>query len=202
MQTVIDQAGFSGKPHPQYPAELARFIALLVAAGVRSYLEVGCRYGDTVHAVGRALARGSRIVALDLPGAKSGQINKGGHQDSGRYLEAAVADLRGACGHDARVIFGDSHHPATLAQAAALGPYDALLIDGDHTAVGVMQDWLDYGPLARIVAFHDIAGEGKWSRQVRPVFEAAAIGRHHRTFIQDGKRRGIGVVWRDGAPPA
>ena len=41
------------------------------------------------------------------------------------------------------------------------GPFDAILIDGDHSLAGVSKDWQLYGELAPLVAFHDIAGAGQ-----------------------------------------
>ncbi len=190
-----DIAGFSGKPWPQYQFEIQGFIDLLCSENVRSYLEIGCRYGDTWHAVGSALEQGSRLVGLDLPGAKSGFEHKGGHQDSGDYLELAASDLRKQ-GQDAVVIIGNSHKRNTIETARAAGPYDAILIDGDHTAAGVNSDWDDYGPMGRIVAFHDISGNGKWALQIRPIFQLLAKKLRSTTIIHDDLRRGIGVLWR------
>jgi hypothetical protein len=193
-QHVGDIHGFSGKPWPQYQREIHGFIALLKAEGVRSYLEVGCRYGDTWHAVGSALPEGSLLVGVDLPGFKSGTENKGSHQDSGLYLKRAAVDLR-AKGRDAHVIIGDSHEQDTVQLTATFAPFDAALLDGDHSSDGITADWNSYGKMARMVAFHDIAGMGRWPCQVRPVYEKACIGRRHEEFIYDGLRRGIGVVW-------
>ena len=39
------------------------------------------------------------------------------------------------------------------------GPYDLVFIDGDHSPAGVRADWQNYGPMARLVAFHDIDAE-------------------------------------------
>lgn len=36
--------------------------------------------------------------------------------------------------------------------------YDLVIIDGDHTYDAVKADYAAYGPLGRIVMFHDIAG--------------------------------------------
>jgi len=191
---VGDRFGFSGKPWPQYPYEIDNFIAFLVEQGCRSYMEIGCRYGDTFHAVGLALPEGAKLLALDLPGAKSGMKNKGGHRDSGDYLVRAAADLVKR-GRDAHVILGDSHEAKTLELVKPYAPFDAIMIDGDHTAKGVESDWKMYGSMGKFVAFHDIAGSGKWSRQIRPIYEKLCKGRNHREFIFDNKRRGIGVLW-------
>jgi hypothetical protein len=141
-----------------------------------------------------ALPEGARLVAVDLPGAKSGMKNKGGHQDSGLYLKRAAGDLISR-GRDAHVIIGDSHERDTIELTAKFAPFDAALLDGDHSHEGITADWNAYGKMARIVAFHDIAGMGKWACQIRPVYEKACIGRRHEEFVFDGLRRGIGVVW-------
>lgn len=193
---INDICGFSGMPWPQYQEEINRFIQLLKDEGCTSYLEIGCRYGDTFHAVGMSLPEGSRVVAVDLPGAKSGQRNKGGHQNSGLFLQKAGKDLT-KHGYDAHVIIGDSQEDETIQMAKELGPFDIILIDGDHTAEGVKTDLGNYGPMAKMVAFHDIIGTGKWARQIRPIFLKFAEGKKSVEFIHDGLRRGIGVVWND-----
>src|SRR5688572_2785031 len=122
-----DRKGFSGKRWPQYQEEIDAFIALLQGEGVRSYLEIGCRYGDTFHAVGKALPKGSRLVAVDLPDTNRGKpIGKYG--DSESYLRRAGKDLNSD--HDVHVFIGNSQAPEVVAAVAALGPYDAVMIDG------------------------------------------------------------------------
>ena len=191
---IGDINGFSGRPWPQYQKEIKGFIQLLKDEGCTSYLEVGCRYGDTWHAIGMSLPEGSKLVACDLPGAKSGQKHKGCHQNSGIYLKRAGKDL---CKHgqNAHVIIGDSQDQETITKVATLAPFDIILIDGDHTANGVRTDLENYGPMARMVAFHDICGTGKWARQIRPIFEKFGKGKKSIEFAHDGLRRGIGVVW-------
>lgn len=190
-----DKRGFSGMPWPQYQEEIQGFIKLLKAEGCTSYMEIGCRYGDTWHEVGLALPMGSKLVAVDLPGSKSGQRNKGGHQNSGRFLKKARKDLI-KNGRNAIVIIGDSQEAETISKVKELAPFYAILIDGDHTAKGVTRDLNNYSPMARIIAFHDVCGSGKWAKQIRPIFEKYAEGKKSVIFKQDGLRRGIGVVWR------
>ena len=190
-----DLLGFSNHPWPQYQAEIQGFIQLLKDEDCTSYLEIGCRYGDTWHAVGMALPEGSKLVAVDLPGSKSGKLKKGGHRNSGIYLKRAGKDLR-KYGRNAYIIIGNSQNTKTISQVATLAPFDAILIDGDHTEQGVHRDLMNYGPMAKMVAFHDISGTGKWAQQIRPIFEEFAEGKRAVKFVQDGLRRGIGVVWR------
>ena len=76
-------------------------------------------------------------------------------------LEQCVDELM-QLGYDAYFIFGDSTDPATIEQAKFLGPYDAVFIDGNHSPKYVMADWNNYGPMARIVGFHDINWNNSW----------------------------------------
>jgi hypothetical protein len=161
---------------------------------VRSYLEVGCRYGDTFHTVGLALPDGAKCVATDLPAAKNGKRIKR-HTDSGVYLQRAADDLN-RNGRRATVIIGDSHSSDTVRKVRALAPFDAVFIDGDHTYDGVKADWRNYGSLARIVAFHDLKGEKSASYGPRQLFGELA-GRHrHQVISVDPYSCGIGVLWR------
>lgn len=190
-----DIDGFSGHRWPQYQEEIQPFIQLLHDEGCTSYLEIGCRYGDTWHAVGMSLPKGSRLVGVDLPGARSGMISKRGHRGSHAYLMRAAEDL---CkhGYDAHIIIGNSHERKIVKEVAAFTPFDAVFIDGDHTPKGLREDLANYGPMARIIALHDIHGHGKNTKQIMPVFKELAKGKRSMKFVHDGLRRGIGVIWR------
>ena len=184
--------GFSGIRWLQYQDELDAFIALMQREGVRSYLETGAHHGDTMHAVGCALPEGSRIVGVDLPGATAGR-----YKDSWKSMQRAVHDLRSR-GRDAHALIGDSHDPKVVKAAAALGPFDAVFIDGDHTAAGVRADWRDYGSLARIVGFHDISRAVETKKcGVQSFYRELCQTHRHAEFAYHDGWRGIGVVWRE-----
>lgn len=184
--------GYSGHDWPQYLAEIEAFTEIIKEAGARSYLEVGCLYGDTLHFIGKQMPRGSKIVAVDMPGSAGRRFR---HTD--RFLQRAAAHLRLVYGHDVKVIIGNSHDKDVIAEAASCGPFDAVFIDGDHSVDGVRQDWENYGPLGSIVAFHDIRRvSGKSQDGVRALYNRLSKTHRHETLSVGDTRGGIGVIWR------
>jgi hypothetical protein len=189
----------------QDPAEISAFCALLRREGVRSYLEVGAKFGGSLWRVGQALPRGSRIVSVDMPfGTKA-------WKDSEPSLRACHEALRRDYGHDTHAIWGSSFDPAIIETVRALGPFDAMLIDADHRwnradpkPNGVQADWLNYGPMGRIVAFHDLAWRRapEWvgTRINVPEFWASIKGDFERTeeiiLCPTRKNNGLGIGWR------
>lgn len=184
---------FSGRRASQDEGELTAFCDYLRAAGVKAYAEIGAREGDTFHHVVTALGEGSRGVAVDLPGGLWGKST------TGLQLSAAVDDLSDWA-HNVRMILGDSTGPTTIHAVRSYGPYDAILIDGDHTYEGVKADWEAYRDLAPIIAFHDIVGEGQFERVTRRGVEVPklwaeikASGANVVEFVSPGSAMGIGV---------
>lgn len=193
MQTLPRPPTFSGRQASQIGFEIDSLVATLKAEGVKAYLEIGARHGDTFHMVMTSLPKGSRGIAVDLPGGSWGKSS------SKQHLERVVIDLRHR-GYDVRCLFGDSTDPAVIAKIKAQAPFDAALIDGDHRYEGVKADWLAYGPMARIVAFHDIAGEGQAWRdlqvQVPRLWNEIRAEHRHAEYVAEGSAMGIGVLWR------
>lgn len=185
---------FSGRHPSQNPWELTQFIRLLQREGVTRYLEIGARQGDTFHMVMAALPEGSSGVAVDLPGGAWGQAG------TGEQLRKAVQQLRGL-GRRVQCLLGDSTALPMIESVAALGPFDAVLIDGDHRYAGVKADWENYGRMARIVAFHDIAGAGVVQKTSGLPVEVPLLWREiaphytHTEFVAPGSPMGIGVLW-------
>ena len=169
--------------------EMAEFVSLLVANGVRSYLEVGAKFGGLVWRVANALPPGARIAVIDLPG----------RTESKESLHECMTELS-ARGYDTHLHLGNSHNGAALTFARALGPFDAIMIDGDHSAMGVREDWANYGPLGRLVAFHDISWvhrpDKKTLIEVPAVWNQIKRGRRFVEIRQHASHCGIGVLWR------
>jgi len=179
-------------------AEHDAFIDLLKAENVRSYLEVGLGWGGSLWRIGNSLPPGARIVGLDLAP----------DTDTREDLRRMIDRFR-ASGQDAHLIVGDSTEAHTVAAAAAFAPFDCVFIDGDHRYAGAKADWENYGPMAGIVAFHDISWNETWRSKVPgrvtypmgvPVlwnelksdFRHREIRLHHRLNYY-----GIGVLWRN-----
>lgn len=181
---------FSGLKASQNEHELRQFIEFLQSKNVTSYLEIGSRHGDAFHEVVRHLPEGSRAVAVDLPGGVWGR------RESLPVLKFAANSLRGK-GYEITLIIGNSQSRKTVEQVRALGPFDAVFIDGDHTIQGVKADFMNYRDMATYVGFHDIAGRGQRERtgktvDVQDLWEEI---RHDgcSEFIHPGSKMGIGV---------
>lgn len=181
----------------QNEIEHARFIEIVKAEGIKSYLEIGSKYGGSFSRVAEVLPKGSRVVAVDLPnGTKDWKLTS-------VSLTTCIADLKGR-GYDAHVIWGDSTAMNVIDRVSALGPFDCVFIDGNHTPDFIKQDWANYGPMGtKIVAFHDIS----WSRPgdftayakiaVPEFWKELKTGYRHQEIRVDLKDNGIGVLWKD-----
>ena len=195
----------SGRRAGQDEAELSWLIAIFQAKPVRRYLEIGARYGDSFYRIMSELPIGSTGLAVDLPG------DVWGKSDSEKHLRAAARELT-AGGRPCEVLTGDSHLPAMLQAVRARAPFDAIFIDGDHRYEGVSDDFDDYGGMAPIVAFHDIAeigeafrskrlevGVPRFWQELRREVEQAGRGYELHQYITDRGPRaggGIGVLLR------
>lgn len=180
----------------QVEEEITGLAEIIRAEGCRSFLEIGSKYGGSLSRIADVLPSGSRIVAVDLP------------QGTREWAKSSVAlktliDRLKKQGHDTHLIWGNSTDPKVIEQVRGLGPFDAIFIDADHRLPGVTADWKTYGPMGRIVAFHDIA----WHRapewvgtriDVPQFWDGMKDGFRHLELklCPTGKNNGIGVLWR------
>lgn len=181
----------------QDDAEITAFASLIQREGVQSYLEIGAKFGGSFARVVNVMPYGSRAVAVDLPNG-----TKAWNQSSSS-LTGLVGAMKSQQGRDAQIVWGDSTSPDVVEKVRKLGPFDAILIDANHTRPYLEKDWANYGPMGRIIAFHDIA----WRRAPEwvgiridvPQFwnEIKGDYRHEEfKFCPTGKNNGIGVLWR------
>lgn len=176
--------------------ELYKFIDLLKQEKVQSYLEIGSKHGGSFwHIVNGALPVGATVVSVDLPhGDRS-------FKESEPPLKECIAALRKK-GYDARLFLGDSTDPGIIDEVSKLAPFDACFIDANHTEPYVRADWENYGPLAKIVAFHDIGWiprpepTKKMPIEVPRVWNEIKVGYRHQEIRMCPRDNGIGVLWR------
>lgn len=175
--------------------ELVHFINLVKSENVKSYLEIGCKHGGSLWRIGTQLPNGSRIVAVDLPHGDTS------FKESQPHLEACVRELK-VMGYDAHLFLGDSTMDNIVEAVKQLAPFDLCLIDANHTEPYVRKDWANYGPLCRMVAFHDIGWIPRPSKkmpiEVPKVWnEIKQQFRHTEIkFCHTKQDNGIGVLWR------
>lgn len=164
----------------QDPAE---FIPLLdLMRGSKSVLEIGSRYGESLRWFARQCPD-AKIVSVDLGNCPDHDY---GHR-TGDWWDDVCAEI--STTHEMHQIYGDSHSPEIVAKVRALGPFDFIFIDGDHTLYGVLQDWHNYGPLGKMVAFHDVVHVP----EVAQAFSEIKKGKARITIHKDGGF-GIGVI--------
>jgi len=182
----------------QDKGELFELIVLFQREKVRSYLEIGCKFGGSLWHIGKSLPKGSRIVGVDLP------RGDGSFKDSEPHLKESAAALM-AKGYDVHLFLGDSTDPEIIKQVEPLGPFDACLIDGNHTVPYIAKDFENYGRMARIVALHDINHRRphpekkhievyKFWDQIKKEYRHTEI--IHGTREGDKRDCGLGVLWR------
>lgn len=175
--------------------ELGQFIELIKSEPVTRYLEIGSKHGGTLWRIGNALPKGSRIVSVDLP------HGDGSFKESQPHLEACVSKLL-EIGYQAYLLLGDSTDPQVIEDARKFGPYDLVFIDANHTESYVWKDWNNYGPMGRMVAFHDINWQerpmnpGKMPIHVPRVWEEIKHDYRFVEFKNCPRDNGIGVLWR------
>ena len=135
---------------------MGEFVNFIRGAGVRSYLEVGCKYGGSLWAVAQTMGSG-KVVAVDMPNTHWGR------SDSENPLRECVKQLK-KYGFDAHLFFGDSTSEQIVESVRKLAPFDCCFIDANHTEPYVRKDFANYGPLAKHCCFHDIG----WNNPTPP----------------------------------
>ncbi len=166
----------------QDPQELAWFQDIIRGKG--SMLEIGSATGGNLTECGKALRPRSNLYSIDVAPSRVDLYDAIIHQGHETFV----------CPH------GSSQNPDSYLWAKGHGPFDVVFIDGDHSYEVCMCDWLNYGPLGTIVAFHDIAGSDERDcSDVKAVWGAAKVravqkGWKTMELIANPDWMGIGVI--------
>ena len=174
---------------PQNPDELAWMLGYV--KGARSLLEVGSNFGGTLKRMAAVMPKGARIVSVDLD-----------CDATPKYLNP-IASLKDTCrklgllGADVNLLIGNSHDAEMVEEVRKLGPFDFGFIDGDHSYEGVKADWENFGPMCKVVGFHDIGGGVPDCRRFWQELKASGEYRVEECVSHIKPVFGIGLVFRE-----
>jgi cephalosporin hydroxylase len=174
----------------QHPEEIGGFLDFIGDRHPRVVAEIGVQFGGTSFLLGRDLPSVELVIGVDLLDLNRLRL---------RAFRRPEVELR--------LIVGDSSTPATVnrVRRALQGrQIDVLLIDGDHSYAGVVNDLRAYRPLVAdggIVAFHDIvpddwlrSGHGdSYAGQVPLVWQIVKNQFPSHEFVRSWSQSGMGV---------
>lgn len=178
----------------QNEGELREYVKVLKEAKIKSYLEIGCKWGGTLYRVAKEMPEGSKIVAVDMPTG-----------DTLPSLKDCISEL-GRMGYDAHLYVGDSTDPKIVSAVREQGRFDACLIDANHTIEYVLDDYTNYGPLTKILAFHDISHKrpqqpGRLPIEVPQFWESIKTLYRHVEIKHEPMDNGFGILYRNDPMP-
>ena len=171
----------------QYPVQFARYLTLLTERNIRSYVEIGCRFGGTFIIVVEYIRRFSDLhfaVAMDIE--QTAIMTEYATQTTGvNYLIA------------------NSASPQAVSYLGA-NQWDLAFIDGDHSYEACVNDYQSVKNSAKLIGLHDIVSSAcpgvarAWGeiRKVVPRARLAEIVDQYRDVQErTGKNfLGIGLV--------
>jgi hypothetical protein len=182
----------------QDEGELWQVMELL--RGKTSLLEVGSCFGGSLKRMASALAPESLVVSVDFQTPPETDLDR--FRDSLQpqaSLKEACHQINLTMGHRVELFLGNSRSSSVIQGVAEHAPFDFGFIDGDHSYEGVKADWENYGPMCKVVGFHDIAGPVDGC--VRLWNEIVKEGKYRtQEFVNTASGYsglGIGVVFRE-----
>lgn len=159
---------------------------------VERFLEIGSYNGNSLLAAVSSglMISGGIIRSIDL-----------GNHNTEHALRNVCRHLSGN-GYDAACRIANSASYESVKWAQQWAPYDLIFVDGDHSYDGVKQDWMLYGNMGAIIAFHDVCSNHEpgpvklWNEIKNGHRSAEKVADPRHQIIAIGQQ-GIGIIWRD-----
>ena len=140
----------------------------------KSVLEIGCCEGRTSAIFAKAMGPGCLLRIMDIQE----------HPELAQNMKG-ISDW-----HFGK---GDSKSDAAIEWAKKWAPYDLVFIDGSHQYEDVKADFLNYGPMGKFIAFHDInhpdLGVKKLWREIKEIAGFLAT-----ECVVTGHYMGVGIL--------
>lgn len=133
----------TGLWHWQHPKQFSRYLVHLASLPIRSYLEIGVKYGGTFVITVEYLSRFRDFDhALGVDANFCPSLVKYAHRNPrAEWMQVNTREDR------------------FRQRVESSGGFDLVLIDGDHAEDGCRKDFEIVRPFARVVVFHDIVNE-------------------------------------------
>jgi predicted O-methyltransferase YrrM len=191
---VFDEVQQSGEFRTeQKRAEVLSLLEKLAEEPPRFLCEIGSSRGGTLFLLARVCAPNATIISIDLGLSSVRRLI---------YQRMANKHQRIVC------IRGDSRSAHTIRCVEKLlgkNRLDCLFIDGDHSLIGVMSDFVSYSRLVRkkgTIAFHDIVADHRsrfgtnsanWTGGVPKFWSWIKTEFDSREFVEDPEQDGYGL---------
>lgn len=174
----------------QIREEIASLLDLVGTVRPKSVLEVGTCRGGTLYLFSKVADPSATLLSMDL------NIRH-------RALLESFARNR----QHVILLEGDSKAPETVATVRKVFPQgvDFLFLDGDHSYVGIKQDFEKYSLMVRpggLITFHDIVPDnesrfgvitGGWSGGVPQFWSEIKSAYKHLEFVKSYNQDGAGI---------
>jgi cephalosporin hydroxylase len=139
----------------QYPNQFSKYLMLLKDKGIKSYMEIGCRWGGTFVLSCEYLSKFNKIekaIAIDLIESPVKEYCDSISNYSFKQINSQTSEFNNYIKEN--------------------GYFDIIFIDGDHSYQGVKNDYLAVKDAGRIFVFHDIdsaivPGVGQFWRELK-----------------------------------